>query len=44
MSTSSVNLDDHWYYATHSGHAGPVTATVIQDLLHKGVITKGTLV
>jgi hypothetical protein len=44
MSTSSVNLDDHWYYATDSGHAGPVTAMVIQDLLHKGVVTKGTLV
>ncbi len=44
MANSSASLDDHWYYVTDSGHAGPVTAMAIQALLRKGVITKGTLV
>jgi hypothetical protein len=44
MSTSFASLEDHWYYATDSGHAGPITAMAIQDLLHKGAVTKDTLV
>lgn len=39
-----MNLDDHWYYATDSGHVGPVSAIAIQELLHKGTVTKSTLV
>jgi hypothetical protein len=44
MSAPPTSLDDYWYYATESGHAGPITAVAIQDLLHKGTVTKDTLV
>jgi hypothetical protein len=44
MSAPSASLDDHWYYATENGHAGPITAMAIQDLLHKGTVTEDTLV
>jgi GYF domain 2 len=44
MSPSSASPDDHWYYATVSGHAGPITAIALRDLLRKGVVAKDTLV
>lgn len=44
MTNPAVSLDDHWYYETDSGHAGPVSAMAIQDMLHKGTVTKSTLV
>jgi hypothetical protein len=44
MTVPSAILNDHWYYATESGHAGPMTATAIQELLRKGVVTYETLV